>query len=62
MRKVTMTGMRPFPSKEIEEYEWDRVQRMRAEGHWLIKGGQYREPGTRVFMEPGNKGKANHRP
>ena len=29
--------------KKPKEYEWDRVQRMREEGHYLTLGGQSHE-------------------
>lgn len=32
------TGVLP-PPKYVEEGEWERVQRMRMEGHHLVKGG-----------------------
>lgn len=36
---ITVTGVNP-PVKIPVEREWDRVQRMRTEGHYLIEGGQ----------------------
>lgn len=36
---ITVTGINP-PVKVPIEREWDRVQRMRVEGHYLIEGGQ----------------------
>lgn len=41
-RGITLSGRPAWESKEVDEYTWDRVQRMRKEGHPLICGGQFR--------------------
>jgi len=42
--RITSTGMRSFEQHPPKEGEWDRVQRMRREGHYLIRGDHYRDP------------------
>lgn len=47
-----LTGVHHW--KPVEEYEWDRVQRLRKERNALMKGGRRKLSLYQLFKEEGN--------